>query len=185
MSDVVYAPIFNTPFSDVKNARDFTPIGFNQVIFFGKGKIDDWGAWLSVPTADGTYCALPTDKYYFGIISDLGKIYGTDKIFMDLLRIYFRTTNKLDSVLIDDIVKMSFYYRENQPWALNAFMHVYYGFIAEEHKENAILGKAIKINGLYDLLINGKSVEYAADCYRNVKYDEILPVIERRHLYRF
>ena len=180
-----YAPVFNTSLSDIENARDFTPMSFNQLIFFGKGRIDDWGAWMAVPTQEGYYCALPSDKYYFGIVDSMVKIYGQYPVFLDFVRIFVLAGKTIDPKVVNEIRQMATRYSDNENWALNMMLHVYYGMVAEENKENTKIGKQIKMLGLYDIIFNGKSVEDAACCNIGRDWGSIKAEADFYHLYRF
>ena len=176
---------FTVPLSDIANIRDVQPMSFNQILFFGKGFFDDWAAYCGTPCDDGRiWCAMPKDRYYFEIVQLLASYHGVDTVYLDLLHIFERTGKKVDRKLIDRIFFMSVRYGSNQPWFFNAAMHIYYGMIAEENKENTKLGRSIKMNGLYSLLKGGRSVQESADECRNKRWQEIQAECLQRQIYR-
>ncbi len=59
------------------------------------------------------------------------------------------------------------------PGALEVFVVIYYGMIAENNKMGTKLGSAIKAEGIYELLFEDKAIEEACDCHRGVNATQI------------
>lgn len=198
MSEVVtktYPLCFETEFKDIKSVRFINKMGdiggaYGMTIFFGEGNKDEYAAWIGAWVLDKNnvwryMCTKPTDKYYFEIASLLGKYYGNMAVYNDLFSIFLCAGSDIQQSVISFINNLALKYDgEYHVWALNLFLHVYYGMVAEEHYPGTKLGKTIKMNGLYEMLIDGKSIEDAADCYRRADWEAIKASCDKHHIYR-
>lgn len=171
---------YNLHFS--KKLIDITgPWGFvglrygGQVIFFGSGDFDVWCAYTGMYDEYGIMrCAMPSDKYYFKIIRDVADARNCHvSMYADFVDIFRRTGKVLNDAVVVHIGELADRYDKDSDIMYNMFMHVYYGMLAEENKQGAVLGKSIKLLGLYDLLIDRKSVKDAADCNRDRNWSGI------------
>lgn len=177
---------FYLPLSSITNVRDIRPMFMNQMICFGHGLFDDWCAYTGVLSSDGrVYCAMPSDKYYFEIAKILASTHGVDHVYDDVKHIFEHTGKNVDQKLLDRIYQLSLGYGVNQGWAYNMFMHLYYGMIAEENKENTKLGRSIKMNGIYSLLKGGRNVNQAADECCGQSWKTIQTECLERQIYRY
>ena len=176
---------FTTPIEEIKDVRDMRHMGMGQVIFFGEGKFDRYCAYAGVLGKDGKiWAAMPSDKYYFEIAVGLATKFGGNAVYDDVKHIFEHTGDKVDQKLIDDIYMMSMHYGVYFEWALNMFMHLYYGMIAEENKAGTKLGRSIKMHGIHSLLRKGKPVQEAADECRSIPWQDIKSACVERHIYR-
>ena len=180
--------LFNTPIWQINNLRDLRPVMANKFIMFGTGKFDDFCAWFGrfdPSLNDRTImCSKPLDVHYFDIVRFLGSQYGNWKVYHDILHFYEHTGKTVDEKVINEIMNMSLSYGVNIDFAYNAFMQIYYGMIAEENKENTRLGKSIKMNGLYRVLIDQVSVDIAASECCGKPYTEIQSECDFRSIRR-
>lgn len=180
-----YGLSFTTPIGQIQDIRDVQPMSFGQTLFFGRGKFDDWAAWTGVMCVDGNiWCALPMDKYYFEIAELLAGAHGVDRVYLDVLHLFEQAGRSVDRALVDQLFRMSLAYGMDQPWAFNMFLHLYYGMVAEENKQGTLLGRSIKMNGIYSLLKGGRDVATAADECRSKRWTEIRDECVVRQIYR-
>ncbi len=139
-------------------------------IEFGKGKFDDWCIYMIEP--DGKRTA-PRDVDYFNSITNLGNKYGKGTVYIDFLEIYFVTTNSIQKLILDTVTNLSKKYAEDSLLFDKVLSIIYAGMVAEENKTKAILKKRIKHLGIYQLLIENKTAEFAANFSRGKTWQEI------------
>lgn len=168
----------NTP-TDISKISYQADLAFGMHIGFAHGQKDDWCAWTWYVDSQSDIITWyqPCDTFYFEIAQLLQLAYSHIVVLNDFVLICKWMTDTLTPVPQDDIIhniyELSRKYNEcntDMDAAYCMFMHVYYGFIAEEYYKTpsgspSLFGKFIKLNGLYDLLVDGKSVSEAAnDC---------------------
>lgn len=152
---------------------------FDMHIGFAHGQKDDWCAWTwNVNPETGVITWYqPCDTFYFEIAQLIQLEYPHICVYDDFVLICKWMTDTLTPVpqadIIHNIYELSRKYNncvEDMDAAYCMFMHVYYGFIAEEYYLTpngfpSLFGKYIKLNGLYDFLVDNKSVYGSAhDC---------------------
>ena len=180
---------FTRPISEITNITDFRWLMSGNCIMFGNGRFDGFCAWYG--RFDGMQgdteimCCAPQDMYYFNIVEYLGRTVGYQKVYEDIKHFYEHTNNKVDDKVVDTIRKIAAEYGRNMDFAYNAFMQIYYGMIAEENKENRILGKAIKLNGLHRVLIEKVPIEIAVKECCGQPYTEIQKQCQANGIRRF
>lgn len=185
---------FYWDFRTIQNVRDFAQLSFGHVLFFGRGLFDDWCAYCATVRPDGVFAAsMPSDMYYFEILDQLAAVHGPMPLFDDCKHIFERCGNQIDPRIVKRIVKMSIGYAQNQPWAYNAFMHVYYGMVAENNRKfyddhgnmlyETRLGASIKMNGIYSLLIDRRGVQVSAKECCGANWRLLADECERRHIF--
>ena len=170
------------------NARDkhYLNKEKNLCIFFARGKIDNWCAYVAKRDEDRKWhLYAPKDKFYFERIfyvaynqdkaypnrkqSPFQRIYNevmhiAEIMFFDPTHVSEEICNEIDRIVISYTEENEIY----QDMLKLALYEIYYGMIAEENKEGTILGRKIKMLGLYDMLINRKGINVSCDCNRNV-----------------
>lgn len=180
---------YDTPLYQINNLRDFRPLMDKRFIMFGTGKFDDFCAWFGrfdASLGDQTImCGKPLDVHYFDVVRFLGEQYGIWKVYQDILHFYEHTGKIVDDRVINEILNISLSYGNNVDFAYNAFMQIYYGMIAEENKENTRLGKLIKMNGLYRVLMERVPVDIAATECCGQSYVDIANECDMRNIRRF
>ena len=160
-------------------------------IFFARGAIDEWCAYIAKCDDTGVWhLYAPKDKFYFERIFYVAymqeKAYPSrkyspfHKLFNELYyiaNIMYADPTHIKADICEQIDKIvNFYREENEEYVdmlATAMYEIYYGMVAEENKENTILGRTIKIIGLHDMLIDRIGVDAACDRNRNVKVDRI------------
>ncbi len=126
---------------------------------FDTGRFDSWCVYVTLQKGERF---APSDIYYFTRMKELGKIYGSQKIYDDFVVIFNRTTSQIKSSVLRIIAELSRFYEQDAPEIEMWFAVLYAGMVAEENKENAILKKRIKRLGMHQLLIDKISPEEAA-----------------------
>lgn len=148
----------------IENKRNYCQMGKGETIFFGRGDFDDWAAFSGKidPATGLLMAARPKDTYYFEILSLLAPIFGNDVLFEDIKKIFDHCGNRIEFELLKYIQARAFYYGFYHDDALNAFLHIYYGMVAENNKDNTVLGASIKMLGVHRLLKESIPVDIAA-----------------------
>ena len=141
-----------------------------SVVEFDNGKFDSWCVYLTMPRQ---LRYAPKDTEYFGTFRMLGKIFGNRKIYEDFTRIYEQATKNIENKVIKTIIGISDDYAEFKDKICVWLTVIYAGMIAEENKENAVLKKRIKRLGMFQLLIENKDEEFAANFSRGKTWKEI------------
>ena len=151
-------------------ARIIKKINNGSIIEYDRGKFDDWCVFL---TRVGEYRYAPTDIEYFTKLSNLGKIYAHKKIYEDFLKIYKPTNSTINDTILEFITDIANEYGEHSFEIDIWFTVIYAGMVAEENKQYAILKKRIKRLGMYQVLIERKSPDYAANFSKGKKWREL------------
>lgn len=145
-------------------------------IEFGRGSFDEWCVYLKI--GDKNKYA-PSDKDYFQNIRSLAQKHGFQTIYDDFVVIYNRTTKELNPEILKLILAMSYNYRPDEYEFEIWFNVLYAGMIAEENKTHAILKKRIKRLGMYQLLIEKKLPEEAAEFSRGKNWKQLDQLMKR------
>lgn len=135
-------------------------------IYFGRGKFDDW--CIYVEGRDGTI-DYPLDSWYFG---ELQKLNEPEHIYKDFCLIYNVTTKKFSPVVVVVCKMLAVNHKDSQLLEL-IYCILYMGMIAEENKENSILGKRIKRLGMYQTLIDNMPANVSANFSRGMSWQLI------------
>jgi hypothetical protein len=135
-------------------------------LYFGRGKFDDW--CIYVEKRDGTI-DYPLDSWYFDELQKLN--YGKE-IYNDFCLIYDITTKNLSSIVAMVCKSLAVNHKD---WQLLELIYsiLYMGMIAEENKENTILGKRIKRLGMHQTLIENVPAEISANYSRGMKWTQL------------
>jgi hypothetical protein len=146
-------------------------------IEFDTGKFDNWCVYLK---RQNQIKYAPKDVEYFSILKKLALKYGNQKIYTDFVRIYEATTKNIDNKVVELINEIASDYGQDKN-EMDIWLTVLYaGMVAEENKEFAILKKRIKRLGVYQVLIENLSPEYAANFSRGKKWDELDKICRER-----
>lgn len=168
-----------------EKSHDTRQIGLSKYITFSEGKFDKWCVYLVKRGKDQKFHAYaPHDTYYFERIYWLGtnprlKL-SLQKVYRDFLYLYYISNENTlydenGYKIINDEVLRKIHdlcvndYKEEWEIAEEQFCLVYYGMIAEENKKNSIIGSAMKMYGLHDLLISQRGIEASA-CHTKCKH---------------
>ena len=139
--------------------RDPTNLTNGAVVFFGRGKFDDWCVFLRSP--DGKTVA-PRDVEYFARLKIIGNRFGKQRLYDDFVSVFAPTGKIIDPMILWRIKRLSLQYGEMTDEIEQWLTVIYYGMVAEENKERAILKKRVKRLGIHQILIEGKPPSWAA-----------------------
>jgi hypothetical protein len=99
---------------------------------------------------------------YFVALREMGKKYGSKKIYNDFVKIYDKTSSDIDKNVLDFIDNISKKYDDDKLKMNILFTILYAGMVAEENKERAILKKRIKRLGMHQILLENMMSTQAA-----------------------
>ena len=139
-------------------------------IEFDTGNFDNWCVYVKSP---GKERFAPADERYFRRLRKLGQKHGNQKIYDDFLRIYEKTTAKLEIHVFKLIFELSQFYNEDQLEMEIWFNVLYASMIAEENKQNTRLGKRIKRLGMHQVLIDNLEPEVAANFSKRIGWQHL------------
>lgn len=146
-------------------------------IEYDHGKFDEWCVYFT--STDGIRTP-PRDTDYFVQLKKFASVYGANKIYRDYVKVYDWTEKRVEQRTLEAITELSLSY-ENDALTIDIiFSILYVAMIAEENKRNTKLGKRIKRLGIYVLLLENKSVSYAANFMRGKGWREIASDCEER-----
>lgn len=112
-------------------------IANDSKVVFDSGRFDNWCVY--VVNSNGSRNA-PFDNQYLSDLLDLSKKYSDNKVYDDFVRIYNKTTSKIDNEVTEFIDNISRTYKEEDRSLIEKwFTVIYAGMIAEENKEGAII----------------------------------------------
>jgi hypothetical protein len=151
-------------------SRPIKTINDGSIIEYDHGKFDDWCVYL---TRSGKAKLAPTDIQYFSELSELGHLYGHQKIYNDFLRVYRPTNATVSQHILDYITLISLPYGIHSVDIDIWFTVIYAGMVAEENKQHARLKKRIKRLGMYQLLVEQKPAAYAASFSKGKPWREL------------
>lgn len=157
-------------------ATHINTISDGTIIEFDKGKFDEWCVFI---TQNNISRFAPADLTYFRELKELGLKYGHINIYNDFLKIYTLTFAKIDKNVLLEIKNISEKYIQDKFKLELWFTVIYAGMIAEENKKFAVLKKRIKRLGMYQLLVEDKSAEYAANFSKGKKWQELDLIMKR------
>lgn len=160
-----------------QTTRPIRTFSNGQSLEYDWGGFDLWCTFIRNP--DGTKNP-PRDVEYFSSLAELGKIYGTQRLYSDIKKIFVLTGKEFDAKVLDYISLVSEGYGENKLKIEILFTILYAAFIAEENKANTKLGKRIKLLGIHQVLIEDISPEIAANFSRGMPWHNISKLCEDR-----
>ena len=134
---------------------------------YDSGKFDNWCVYLTRP---GRGRVAPRDFEYFARLKAYAAKYGKQLLYNDFVDIYTMTTKTLSSEVFSQIVKLSAKYGDDSLSVAIDFSIIYMGMIAEENKQNAILGKKVKRLGVYQVIMEDYEPAVAANFSRGKKW---------------
>lgn len=134
-----------------------------HIIEFDKGSFDNWCVFLK---KENERRYAPKDVEYFSALKQLGNKHLHQKIYDDFLLYYNHTTKNVSKKVLRIITEIAETYDEDAEEMDIWFSVIYAGMVAEENKENSILGKRIKRLGMYQVLCENMDAEKAANFSR-------------------
>lgn len=142
---------------------------------FGQGKFDKWCVHTTRPNGTKWYAK---DYEYLYWIQKLGKDYGKDNVYTDFLRVYDVSVFDYDDSIAYNVIQEvdKHYHKPTEQW----WSLFYKTMVAEERKENTILGKRIKRLGVYNVLFDNYSAKYTARYMRGMDWQDLDDLMYQR-----
>ncbi len=152
-------------------------IANNIFVEFDKGSFDDWCVYLTrIPLPR----YAPKDTEYFLFLSQMATLYGAEKIYNDFIRIYDQTHAEVDNATLQLITDITTTYPKHT-LEMDVWLTVIYaGMVAEENKAHAVLKKRIKRLGVYQVLMEQRTPQFAASFSRGKKWKELDAIMRER-----
>ena len=150
--------------------HDSTTLTNQTVVFFGRGKFDDWCVFLRFPNGN---TVAPRDVDYFRRLHTIGNLFGRQKLYDDFVSVYAPTGKMVDPMILWRIKRLSLQYGEMTDEVEQWLTVIYYGMVAEENKEHAILKKRMKRLGIHQILMEDKMPERAATFSKGKTAEEL------------
>lgn len=139
----------------------------NYLFWFGEGNIDEWCVYCVKPNKR-TWFAY--DHEYLSWIKKMGRFHGDDKVYDSFNLIFDNVCYDYDMIdgynVISDVA--GDYNRTEHFWTW-----FWMTMVAEERKENAILGKRIKKLGVYNVLFDKYKISYITRYMVGMKYYDL------------
>lgn len=187
----------------IQNKSSVSMLPDGRVIFFGRGKRDDFCTYIGKPVWNPatfqyeTMCGVVTDDYYFSICKVLADRYSNQLIYhKHLTGIYNAVSNTIDCETVQRICDLADDVADiDKMDAIVAYMLIYYGMVSEENHGVAVTGqrpmcgKVIKMAGLYKHLLQNVPIGTPANpgachCYVGMNPQAILQDAAKCGIYR-
>jgi hypothetical protein len=123
------------------------------------------------------------DERAFKALLKISKDTGVDTVFNDIMEIFERTIPQIDPQTVSDFIyQLSLKYGDNKIKVQKLLQYLYLAMISEEMKEISILGKYMKLLGVYQTLIDGFEPAVAARFSDEVGVKELYNELKVRNL---
>jgi hypothetical protein len=139
-------------------------------IEFDNGSFDQWCVYVCEPYKPRY---APKDSLYFGILKEMGHLYGSKRVYDDFVKVYKQTGAQINPDVVELILNLAEGYGNDKQKISLWFTVLYAGMVAEENKERAILKKRIKRLGLHQVLIENAEIAFAAGFSRGKSWKEL------------
>lgn len=149
-----------------------------SVLEMGQGRFDPYCVFLTRPNQARH---KPRDVEYFNRLLQYAQKYGNGQIYEDFISIYDKVHNNVDQNVLDYILILCQKYSDDAIDISIDYSILYLGMIAEELKENAILGKRVKRLGVHQVLIDGVSPAAAANFSKKSTWENDPILLQRWH----
>jgi hypothetical protein len=137
---------------------------------FGAGRFDQWCVYLTRP---GGTRYPPRDVEYFAQLQALAARHGAERLYIDFLAVYHRTTKDNSPHVFEMIYHMAKIYGDDDLEVDMLLSILYAGMIAEENKRRARLRKRVKRLGVHQVLLEGLDPAAAATFSKGKPWDVI------------
>ena len=145
-------------------------------IIYARGRIDDWCVYIH----EGESRSAPKDTAYFSYLERLAKEIGNETVYGEFCEIYAKVTKNPDYSMAEFIRQIiSQHPMKLQLESMKWYSVLYMAMVSEENYRNTKLGKRLKRLGVYQFLMENKSVEYAANWSRGKGWREIAAECEK------
>ena len=154
--------------------RDALKLENDTVVFFDRGKFDDWCVYVQ---EEGNNKWAPRDPEYFAYFQEVASRYGKEKVYDDFVQIYSAVGDSVDSKTTNLILEISNSYEEQDRLLVQLnFSVMYFGMIAERNKRYAVLKERIKRLGFHQVIVEGMEPAVAANFSRGKKAKELIEI---------
>lgn len=144
---------------------------------FARGNFDEWCVYVTTPKG---LRRPPLDRNYFSFLKRLAEQFGPQRVYNDFVRVYEETEKHVDEKVFSLISHIASGYPGWELRVEQVFSILYLTMIAEENKAFTRLGRRIKRLGVHCLLLEGLSVEQAADFTRGMRWQDIAVMCSER-----
>ena len=151
--------------------KDFPDGAFLE---YDNGQFDEWCVYMN-----GTR-RPPLDRDYFSQLQTFASVYGVDRIYQDYVKVYDLEGKAVDKAALVEISDIASFYGNDALELDKIFSILYMAMIAEERKAYTKLGKRIKRLGVHKLLIEGETVQQAANFMRGMGWRDIDALCRKR-----
>jgi chorismate mutase len=140
------------------------------VIEFDAGSFDTWCVYVKNPNGKRH---APKDINYFQSIIFFSNKYSVESIYDDFVQIYVQTKNKVETEVLNLIIRLSNKYGEDSVEIEKIYTIIYSAMIAEQNKKFSILGKRIKRLAIYQILFDKIGLIEAVNYSRGKPWREL------------
>ena len=169
---VIFAETLN-----IKIMALVTTFSDGSTLEYGRGQFDDWCVYLKRPN-EIKYA--PRDYQYFARLKGYAERHGAQTVYNAFVQLYDMTDAKLSQNTIAAIKTITAEFGADALDMAIDFTIMYMGMIAEENKENTMLGKRIKRLGVHQVLLDGFTPNQAANFSRDKRWREISAECNKR-----
>ena len=151
-------------------------INDDMKIIYSRGRIDNWCVYIHEEDSR----TAPKDTAYFGYLERLAGEIGNEIVYNEFCEIYSKVTKIPEHGMAEMIRQIiSHHPEELQLESMKWYSVLYMAMVSEENYKYTKLGKRLKKLGVYQFLIEGQSVEYAANWSRGKGWREIAAECEK------
>jgi len=149
-----------------------------QRIEFRQGKFDSW--CIFVIAKDGSE-TIPLDIELFQELKKFGSMCENLRIYSEILQVYTLSGKNINRDVLGKIVEISIRHDEkNVEFIKILYTKFHYAFVAEENKARTVLGKRVKMLGIYQVLIENFSPDDAANFSKGMSGKAIVDLCTAR-----
>lgn len=151
---------------NVNNKEEIVTVN-NYHFWFDRGRFDEWCVHCQKP--DGSMW-FAYDREYLSWIRNMAKFHGVDKVYNDFVTVYNSVDYYFDMKEgYETVCEVASHYKSKESTE-HWWTYFWMAMVAEERKENAIVGKRIKRLAVYNLLFDDYKMSYVLK-YMNTRYN--------------
>jgi len=149
--------------------RNIATFADGSILEFDQGGIDLWCVYVTRP---GTIRTAPKDFHYFSQLQQFAAKYTSARIYSDFVQVYNATEYDINPQTLQLIEEISQDYDDGLEICF-LFTLLYAVMLSEQNRANTRLGKRIKRLGIHQQLLEGFSIQNAANFSRGMGWREI------------
>jgi hypothetical protein len=132
-----------------------------QRIEFRQGKFDSWCVYVVHGSGSEKN---PLDKELFQELITFGSICGNFRIYTEIIQVYTLSRKDIEREVLNKIVEISNRHEIKNIESIKIlYTKFYYAFVAEENRARTVLGKRVKMLGIYQIMLENFSPEDTAN----------------------